>query len=140
MKLSFTFYTGQPGKATRAPATATAELSLTTSRLQNFRALRNIAIEKNLASVEIYVHGVNWVGPTPTLETGDFIVCAKRGIALKAFSPATHGSAAIQSHWVDWETLSMDLLALMEEDDDDAVFAGSPPHPSACADVAQVAI
>jgi hypothetical protein len=140
VKLSFTFYTGQPGKASRAPVTATAELSLTTARLQNFRALRNIAIEKSLASVEIYVHGVNWVGPTPTLETGDFIVCPKRGIALKAFSPATHGSAAIQSHWVDWETLSMDLLALMEEDDDDSVFAGSQRHSSAYAEVAQVAI
>lgn len=140
MKLSFTFYTGQPCKASRAPATAAAELSLTTARLQNFRALRNIAIEKSLASVEIYVHGVNWVGPTPALETGDFIVCPKRGIALKAFSPATRGSAAIRSHWVDWETLGMDLLALMEEEDDDAIFADSPRQLSAAADVAQVAL
>ncbi|MDI1236419.1 MAG: hypothetical protein PSV26_02925 [Polaromonas sp.] len=122
MKLSFTFYTGTPGIATRAPATATAELRLTSARLENFRALRDIAIEKNLASVEIYVHDVNWVDPTPTLETGDFIVCAKRGIALKAFSPATHGAVAIQSHWVDWATLDMDLLTLLEDDEDVITF------------------
>lgn len=130
MKLSFTFYTGTPGIATRAPATATAEFRLTNARLENFRALRAIAIEKNLANVEVYVHGVNWVDPTPSLETGDFIVCAKRGIALKAFAPAAHGAVAIQSHWIDWPTLNMDLLALMDDEDDvtfdDAAHRGSP--------------
>lgn len=122
MKLSFTFYIGHAGKATRAPATATAELRLSIVQLENFRALRDIAVEKDLASVEVYVHGVNWVAPAPTLETGDFIVCARRGIALKAFSPATHGAEAIQSHWIDWATLDMDLLNYIEDEGESTAF------------------
>lgn len=139
MKLSFTFYIGYAGKATRAPATATAELRLSVAQLENFRALRDIAVEKGLASVEVYVHGVNWVAPAPTLETGDFIVCARRGIALKAFSPATHGAVAIQSHWIDWATLDMDLLTFIEDEDDVHAFDETNRLPNSAVSTAHVA-
>jgi hypothetical protein len=107
-KLIFTFEAGD-STGVKTPV-AEAYIEITEKQFDNFFDLKNIVEKQNLTAVEMYMHGVKWVGKPPSIETSDFIIHRSLGVALKGYFHSKPGHP-IQSKWFDWAT--MDLLYVM---------------------------
>lgn len=106
--LIFTFESSE-ASGVKTPK-ADAYIELTKKQFENFFDMKNIADEKNLTTVEMYIHGVKWHGEPPPMETSDFVIHKTLGVALKAYVPGQSGQP-IKSNWFDWGT--MDLMYIL---------------------------
>lgn len=107
-RLNFTF-ASSVAAGVETPG-ATAFIELTEKQFENFFQMREIAVEKNLTAVELFIHGVQWDASPPPIETADFVISRNMGVALKAYPLGWRGRPA-QSGWIDWGTL--DLLYVL---------------------------
>lgn len=93
----------------------TAHIELTEKQFNNFFQLREIAIEKKLSAVELYVHGAKWIGDSQNMEFAEFVIHVSSGISLKAFRSG-HSGKIVSSQWIQWGTL--DLMAVLGDTQD----------------------